>query len=77
MPFVKQLSKVGNSTALILDRPILKQLNLESGAEVEVSIEKNAIVIRPHRTATDEEVDTSALRMFKKHQRSLTGLAKR
>jgi antitoxin component of MazEF toxin-antitoxin module len=77
MPFVKQLSKVGNSTALIIDRPILKQLNLESGAEVEVSVERNAIVIRPHRYATDEEFAASAARVIDKRRGLMHRLAKR
>ena len=60
MPYVKQLSKLGNSTALIIDRPFLDQLNLAPGAEVEVSVEANSLVVRPHRYATDEEFTKAA-----------------
>jgi antitoxin component of MazEF toxin-antitoxin module len=77
MPNVKRLSRLGNSTAVILDRPLLQQLNLGPESEVEVSLERNAIVIRPHRYATDEEAEASAVRMFKKHRKSLKGLANR
>jgi antitoxin component of MazEF toxin-antitoxin module len=52
-------------------------LNLGPESEVEVSLEQNAIVIRPHRYATDAEADASAVRMFKKYQKPLKGLAKR
>jgi antitoxin component of MazEF toxin-antitoxin module len=77
MPNVKRLSRLGNSMAVIIDRPFLQQLNLGPESEVEVSLEQNAIVIRPHRYATDAEADASAVRMFKKYQKPLKGLAKR
>jgi antitoxin component of MazEF toxin-antitoxin module len=60
MPYIKQLSKLGNSAALIIDRPFLDQLNLAPGAQVEVSVEANALVVRPHRYATDEEFTRAA-----------------
>ena len=77
MPFVKQLSRLGNSTALIIDRPFLDQLNLAPGAEVEVSIERNALVIRPHRHATDEEFAASTRRVIRKRRGLLKKLANR
>jgi antitoxin component of MazEF toxin-antitoxin module len=76
MAYVKQLSKVGNSAALIIDRPFLDQLNLSVGAEVEVSVEKNSIVVRPHRYAEDTSVKASATRMLGKHRKSLERLAR-
>lgn len=77
MAFVKQLSKLGNSTALIIDRPILEQLNLGPGAEVEVSVERNALVVRPHRYATDEEFAESARRVITKRRGLIKRLADR
>jgi antitoxin component of MazEF toxin-antitoxin module len=77
MPYVKQLSKVGNSTALIIDRALLQQLDLHEGAEVELSIEDNKLVIQAHEYATDADAAKSAARVLKRHRRSLEGLAKR
>ena len=34
---IKKLTRTGNSVALILDKPILKQLGLRENAEVELS----------------------------------------
>jgi len=51
MPYVKRLTTIGNSAAIILDQPFLKQLGLKAGDNVELSVENNAIVIRPHRPA--------------------------
>ncbi len=76
MAYVKQLSKVGNSAALIIDRPFLEQLDLSIGAEVEVSVENDSIVVRPHRYANDASVKASATRMLSKHRKSLERLAR-
>lgn len=70
MAYVKQLSKLGNSAAVIIDRPFLEQLNLSVGAEVEVSVEQNALVIRPHHYATAAVVQASSKRMIAKHRKS-------
>jgi len=48
MPFVKKLSRLGNSTGLILNRPILQQVDIEPDSEVEVSVENDARA-RPSR----------------------------
>jgi antitoxin component of MazEF toxin-antitoxin module len=73
MPFVKKLARLGNSTAIIIDRPFLQQLDLAPDAEVEISVENNALVIRPHRYPTDEEFAASANRIVNKRR----GLMKR
>ena len=46
---VKKLIRVGDSTGVILDRAILQQVDIEPDSEVDVSVEGEAIVIRPHR----------------------------
>lgn len=33
----KKLTRTGNSVALVLDRPLLEQLGMDEGSEVEVS----------------------------------------
>jgi len=42
---IKKLSKFGNSTALIIDKPILRLLNMETGSEVEVKIVENKLIV--------------------------------
>ena len=49
MPFVKRLRRIGTSVGLIIDRPLLELLDLGPDDEVEVSVEHQALVIRPHR----------------------------
>ncbi len=48
---VKKLIPVGDSTGLILDPEILQQADIAPDSQVEVNVEGNAIVIRPHRYA--------------------------
>ncbi len=76
MPFVKKLSRLGNSTGLILDRPILQQVDIEPDSEVEVSVENNAIVIRPHRYTSDEDARATARKVIRRRRRLLERLSK-
>lgn len=76
MPFVKRLTRIGSSTGLIIDRPFLQQVDLAEGAEVEVSVENDSIVIRPHRYATDETVETVGREIMRKRDRLMRRLAK-
>jgi antitoxin MazE len=45
----KTLTKAGNSLALVIDRPLLKQLGIDASTELEVSTDGTAIVISPVR----------------------------
>ncbi|MCB9139970.1 MAG: AbrB/MazE/SpoVT family DNA-binding domain-containing protein [Caldilineaceae bacterium] len=44
---IKQLRKVGNSNALILDKPILELLGLEEGGQVQLTIQNGALIVVP------------------------------
>jgi len=48
---IKKLTRTGNSVALVLDKPLLKELGLDANAEVEVSTNGQAIVITPRRSS--------------------------
>ena len=76
MPYVKQLTRIGNSTGLILDRALLKQLDLEPDGEVEISVQGQSLVITPHRYATTPEFERAADRVFGTRKRLLKRLAK-
>ncbi len=45
----KKLTRTGNSVALVLDRPLLEQLGMDEGSEVEVSSNGDVIVVTPVR----------------------------
>ena len=44
---IKQLQKVGNSNAIILDKAILELLGLEEGAKVQLSVHNGSLIITP------------------------------
>ncbi len=44
---IKQLKKVGNSSALILDKAILELVGLKEGGEVQLSVHNGSIIITP------------------------------
>ncbi len=76
MLLVKKLIRVGDSTGVILDRAILRQVDIEPDSEVEVSVEGNAIVIRPHRYASDDDARAAGRKVIRKRRRLLERLSK-
>jgi len=53
---IKQLRKVGNSNALILDKPILELLGLEEDGQVQLTIQDGNLIVTPtHPRRLDAE----------------------
>ena len=53
---IKQLRKVGNSNALILDKPILELLGLEEDGRVQLTIQDGNLIVTPtHPRRLDAE----------------------
>lgn len=77
MPFVKKLIRLGGSSAVVIDKPIMRQLDLEPDGEVEVRVENDAVIITPHRYASDAEFRTATDRIFGKRRRLMERLAKK
>ena len=46
----KKLARTGNSLALVLDKPLLDQLNIDAKTPLEVSTDGQVIVVSPVRT---------------------------
>ena len=44
---VKTLRRVGNSNALLLDKPLLELLGLSEGAKVNLTVTNGALVVTP------------------------------
>jgi putative addiction module antidote len=55
---IKQLRKVGNSNALILDKPIMELLGLDEGAPVHLTVSSGSLVVTP---ADPKSVDPERL----------------
>ena len=48
------LRKMGNSTGMILPKPILKELGVESGASMDVIVENGRVIATPVRRKVRE-----------------------
>jgi antitoxin component of MazEF toxin-antitoxin module len=67
VPLIKKATRHGNSSGVILDQSILKEVGWEPGTEVEVKVEGDA---------NARDFDAAADRVFKRHAKSLERLAK-
>jgi antitoxin component of MazEF toxin-antitoxin module len=76
MALTKRLSRVGNSAGLTFDQPILKQVGWEIGTTVEIKVDGEQLILKPHRFAEPEEVRESAKRMIARHGKSLDKLGR-
>jgi antitoxin component of MazEF toxin-antitoxin module len=55
---LKRLRKVGNSSALLLDKPILELLGLEENGRVQLTVEGGSLIVTP---ANPRPVDEARL----------------
>lgn len=46
---VKRLRKVGNSSALILDKAVMEMIGLEENAEVQLTVHNGSLIVTPAR----------------------------
>lgn len=46
----KKLTRHGNSLALIIDKPLLRLLNISEKTNLELLVEDGSLIIRPMRT---------------------------
>jgi antitoxin component of MazEF toxin-antitoxin module len=74
---IKKLRKVGNSNALILDKPILELLGLEEGGQVQLTIQDGTLIVTPARPqlVSPEEMRTKLEYVIKKRKAVLKRLA--
>lgn len=53
---IKQLSKVGNSSALLLDKALMELVGLEEGGPVQITVQDGVLIVQPvSPTPVDEE----------------------
>ena len=57
------LRRMGNSTGMILPKPILDQLGLASGAKVELRVEDGEVIARPAKRKVREGWEEAAKRI--------------
>ncbi len=74
---IKKLRKVGNSNALILDKPILELLGLEENGQVKLTIHDGSLIITPTdpRPIDRQKFEASLERVLKERKDLLRRLA--
>lgn len=75
----KNLSAIGNSLGIVIEKPILELLNITRDTELEVTTDGSRLIIEPVRTGETERrrgrVGAATKRVMKNHDRTLRRLA--
>ena len=74
---IKQMRKVGNSNALIIDKPILELLGLEEDGQVQLTIQDGLLIVVPEnpRQLMPDDLQEHIDYIVKKRQSALKRLA--
>jgi antitoxin component of MazEF toxin-antitoxin module len=74
---VKQLRKVGNSNALLLDKTLMDLVGLEENAEVQVRVQSGSLIITPvnPRQVTPAQFEAALSRVVTRRRSALKRLA--
>jgi len=75
---IKRLSVLGNSAALIIDKPILELLHITAQTDLEISTDGNVLMILPIRDNSVQEATLMAAyeRVVKRHGKTFKKLAR-
>lgn len=73
----KRLTRVGNSQAIVIDKPILDLLGITAETDLEITTDGKGLHITPVGTAERrQKVKAAASRIMKKHRSTFEKLAK-
>jgi len=76
---IKRLQAVGNSSAVIIDKPILELLKIEADTELDISTDGERLIITPIRgkaVPRNERIKRAQSKIVKKHAETFKKLAK-
>ena len=74
---IKHLTAHGNSSGLIIEKPILKLLNITQRTSLEITTDGKNIIISPIRGSGREKTFKAALsKVNRRHGKTLRALAK-
>lgn len=75
----KNLSTIGNSLGLVIEKPILELLNITRDTELEVTTDGTRLIIEPVREVEAKgrrgRIGAATKRVMKNHDRTLRRLA--
>jgi antitoxin component of MazEF toxin-antitoxin module len=74
----KRLQAVGNSSGIIIDKPILEMLRITAETELEISTDGESLIITPVHDASvrKRKIAKAQERTLKSHARTFRKLAK-
>lgn len=62
----KKLTKQGNSLSLVIDKPILKLLNIDEKTDIVLEIQDGALILRPAGTKKRISEDAKMQELYEK-----------
>lgn len=71
----KQLTKIGSSLGIIIDKPILDLLRITADTALEVTTDGDRLVLQPIRTIKEADARSSYRRVASLHKKSLKKLS--
>jgi len=74
----KRLQAVGNSSGIIIDKPILELLRITPDTELDISTDGERLIVTPIRSDSTrkQKLDRAQARTLKTHERTFRKLAK-
>ena len=74
---IKHLRKVGNSSALILDRALMEMIGLEENAEVQLTVHNGSLILTPANPmpVSQDEFEAALAKVVSRRRSALKRLA--
>jgi len=74
---IKRLTSLGDSLALIIDKPMLELLHITSETDLKISTDGKTLTISPVGAGIDDDTfKTAHARVLKRHSKTFSKLAK-
>ncbi len=73
---IKRLIQIGNSLALIIDKPILELLHIDPKTELELATDGDKLLVSPVRGSKETDFRASIRSIMEKHHKTLEMLSK-
>ena len=72
---MKRLSAVGNSAALIIDKPILELLHIEMDTDLNIHTDGKNLIISPVKKEQNDRAHAAHARVLARHDKTFRKLA--
>jgi antitoxin MazE len=73
---IKNLTTVGNSLGIIIEKPILDLLGIDKETQLEIKTDGKCLILEPISKSRAAKIKASTKRVMKNHDKTLRELAK-